>query len=102
MMQGSDCTPPGYVEFDATKWLDDCTNCRVKVRRRRGGFTLAECLAQDITHLGLYALPMLGCPREETVFQFTIDVMDRNDGHFTLSKFSDTYVMRGRIRRNVP
>jgi hypothetical protein len=44
---------------------------------------------------------MLRGPREKAVFQFTIDVMDRNDGHFTLSKFSDSYVMRGGIRRNV-
>ena len=54
-----------------------------------------------MTRFGLHALPMPGRPRLEAMLQFTIDVMDRNDGHFTLSKFRAPYVMRDRIRRNV-
>jgi hypothetical protein len=65
--------PPGYVELDATKWLDYCSNCRVKVRRRWDVFTrpkrlLPKCRAQDVTRLGLHALPVLGRACLEAMF----------------------------------
>jgi hypothetical protein len=41
-------------------------------------------------------------PSVEASFQFTVDVADRYGCHFTLWKFSDSYVVRERIRRNVP
>src|SRR5271166_1763740 len=93
--------PPGYVKLDATKWLDDCTNCSVKVRRRWDRFTFTKGLAQNVTRLGLHALPMPGRACLEAMFQFTIDITDCNDGHVTLWKFSDSYVMRDRTGRNV-
>jgi len=65
--------PPEYVELDATKWLDYCSNRRVKVHRCWDVFTLPKCLlprcllskrlAQDVTRLGLHALPVPGRAR---------------------------------------
>jgi hypothetical protein len=80
--------PPGYVEFDATKWFDYCTNGCVKVRGRQCGCTPTKCLAQDIMRLNLDTLPVLSGLRLQAMFQLTIDVADRNNGHFALSNSS--------------
>jgi hypothetical protein len=87
--------PPGYLKFDASERLNNCSDRSIKITRCRTEFS--KRVSQDVTRLGFHALSMCRGTLHKPLLQLVIDIGDRDAGHFSSSDNLSVEISPGKL-----